>query len=71
MHTLSPCIGPLSYRVPVSMGAVGASAPTIFESVGASQTCADPAAILKNFTFLEFEFFVLKILTDFLTLTDL
>ena len=36
-----------------------------------TQTCADPDAILKNFTFLEFEFFVLKILTDFLTLTDL
>ena len=31
----------------------------------AEQTCADPAAILKNFTFLEFQFFVLKILTDF------
>ena len=30
------------------------------------QTCADPDAFLKNFTFLKFEFFVLKILTDFL-----
>ena len=38
---------------------------------GWKQTCADPDAILKNFTFLEFEYFVLKILTDFLTLKDL